>query len=162
MSNRHYSEHLVYQKWFVERLAGKNVANIRFHLNDHDIDPVFREEFYGQVARLFKNCFSRKFIRGVRYGASCAPMTIHLHTGDGGHELKGRHLHIVAAYPENRSIEDVKRFVEDFCSKPREIKDTEKYVLLTKGTFYVEDASTVSGSIIYNSRFGNGTLLLSS
>lgn len=151
-----------YQQWFSERLAGENIANIRFHLNDHDIAPFFRSDFYDRTARLFRNFYSRRLIRCVRHGAPPAAMVIYLHSGSGRLDLEGRHFHILAEYPENRTIEDVEDIVREFCVKPRCVGDTQKYVQIAKGNYYVEETHDVRASLSYNSRFGNSTLLLSS
>lgn len=148
-----------YSAWLEERLQGKNVAYIRFHLNHFHVEPCLRDDFYQKVADRFRHNYSRAFSKGVRKTGVLAEMIIHLHKSQGSHRNDAPHLHILAVYPNDKTISDVSSFVFKFCNKTRKEPHSGRMVLDTMRTFEVEDARTISGSFIYNSREGHSSML---
>ena len=148
-----------YCSWIEERFWGKNVANIRFHLNHYHVEPCLRDDFYQKVADRFRHNYSRKFAKRIRYSGDFAEMIIYLHKRQGSHRLDAPHLHILAVYPADKTINDVSSFVFKFCNKTREDPLTGAMVLDTMRTFEVDVARTITGSFIYNSREGHSSML---
>jgi hypothetical protein len=153
-----------YSFWLEDRFQGKNVANIRFHLNHYHIAPCLRYDFYQKVADRFRHNYSRAFAKNVRKTGILAEMVIHLHEQQGTHRNDAPHLHILAVYPDEKTIDDVSSFVFRFCNKPRKAYWTDKWedgqwLLDTKRTFEVSDARTITGSFIYNGKEGHSSML---
>jgi hypothetical protein len=153
-----------YFSWLEDRFQGKKVANIRIHLNHHHIPPCLRDDFYQKVADRFRHNYSRAFAKNVRKTGILAEMVIHLHKKQGSHRTDAPHLHILAVYPDNKTIDDVSSFVFKFCTKPRKAYWTDKWedgqwLLDTMRTFEVSDARTITGSFIYNGREGHSSML---
>ena len=156
-SRRLLNEH--YSFWLGERFQGKNVANIRFHLKNHHIAPCLRYDFYQKVADRFRHNYSRAFAKNVRKTGILAEMVIYLHERQGSHSNDAPHLHILAVYPDDKTIDDVSSFVFKFCNKPRLDPITGKMVLDTVRTYDVSETRTITGSLIYNGREGHTSLL---
>lgn len=151
--NEHYSS------WLEDRFQGKNVASIRLHLNHHRITPCLRDDFYQKVADRFRHNYSRAFAKNVRKTGILAEMIIHLHKRQGSHSNDAPHLHVLAVYPDDKTIDDVSSFVFNFCNKPRLDPITDQMVLDTMRTYEVSSARTITGSFIYNGREGHSSML---
>ncbi len=148
-----------YSLWLEDRFQGKNVANIRFHLNHFHVERYLRDDFYQKVANRFRHNYSKAFAKGVRRSGIFAEMVIHLHKRQGSHLNDAPHLHILAVYPSGKSIDDVSSFVFKFCNKPRLDPITDRMVLDTMRTYEVSSARTITGSFIYNGREGHSSML---
>ena len=156
--NEHYSY------WLEDRLQGKHVASIRFHLNHHHIEPCLRDDFYQKVADRFRHNYSRAFVKGIRRSGALLDVIIHIHKKQGSHRNDAPHLHILAVYPADKTIDDVRSFVSKFCTTPRKAYWTDKWedgewLLDTRKSFEVSDARTITGSFIYNGREGHSSML---
>jgi hypothetical protein len=148
-----------YSLWLEKRFQGKNVANIRFHLNHYHVEPCLRGEFYQAVADRFRHNYSRAFVKGIRRSGALLDVIIHLHKQQASHRNDAPHLHILAVYPDEKTIDDVSSFVFKFCNKARLDPITDTMVLDTMRTFDVSDATTITGSFIYNGREGHSSML---
>jgi hypothetical protein len=156
-NRRLLNEH--YTSWLEDRFQGKNVASIRIHLNHHHIPPCLRDDFYQKVADRFRHNYSRAFAKNVRKTGILAEMVIHLHERQGSHSNDAPHLHILAVYPDDKTIDDVSSFVFRFCNKPTLDPITGQMVLETARTYDVSEARTITGSFIYNGREGHTSML---
>ena len=148
-----------YSSWLETRFQGKNVANIRFHLNHFHVEPCLRDDFYQKVADRFRHNYSRAFAKNVRKTGIFAEMIIHLHKRQDGFRVDAPHLHILAVYPDSKTIDDVSSFVFAFCNKRREDPASGLFHLDTMRTYEVADAKTITGSFIYNGREGHSSML---
>lgn len=148
-----------YTSWLEGRFQGKNVASIRFHLNHYQVDPCLREDFYQKMADRFKHNYSRAFAKNVRSSGAFMEMIIHLHRRQGSHRDDAPHLHILAEYPDDRTINDVSAFVFKFCNKPRLDPISNCMILDTMRSYEVSSARTITGSFIYNGREGHLSML---
>lgn len=159
MNLTNYDLNFKYSTWFESMFAGRDTANIRIHLNDREIKSSLRDDFHQAVARQFKNNYSRRFYPGVRRSGRMAKMLIYRHREQGRQKCDGTHLHILVEIPQNRTIEDVREFVSLFCKKPRKDYCSDTWHMNTMHTFYVEEATNLLGSSIYNAREGMENLL---
>ena len=152
-TNRNFAQFIL-----AELFQRKNILNVRIHLNWTQIPTVLRREFATKIARRFRNNISRFYFPDARNG-NFAVCVIYLHEDD------CPHLHILVELPDNKTIEEVRRFVGDFVRKPRR-DNMDRLVwdcvpAKKRDTlFYVEEAHDLIGSLIYNQRYGLETALL--
>ena len=138
---------------------GKKVVSIRIHLNWFYIDRNLKQEFAVKVARRFRNEISRFYFGNEARRGKLAASVIHLHQED------EPHLHILVELPETKAIEDVRNFVRQFMFTPRQQWNGRKLfdcILQNNvsGNQYVEETTTIIGSLIYNQRYGLETALI--
>lgn len=83
MTMNDYDLNSQYAHWFNELFQGKPIANIRIHLNHHQINSYLRDDFYAVVAGRFRHKYSRHFIKGVRRTGKMARLLIFRHLKQG-------------------------------------------------------------------------------
>jgi hypothetical protein len=154
----------LYSRWIQQTLISNDemaVANIRFHLNVYDVPSVLREDYYRTIARRFRNSFSKKFRKGVRRNKNFLPMVAWTHLEQRRHiGTNAPHIHILTQYPRDKSIEEVKNIVDEFCQKETMNPDTGQLFREIKSGAYCEDARDTFASGFYNSGEGEESMTL--
>lgn len=122
MNTNHYYLNAEISSWLDECFENCRVANIRFHLNHHQIKPFLRDDFCQKMADRFRHNYSRHFYRGVRRSGMMAKMFIYRHK-------KQSHYAGNVEIPYSRKVWDT----EKLC-------DVKKYPYLGKNQRKVIDA----------------------